>query len=132
MIAQFDQSQTRFSLEKPLFEQMGQIPIDEPENPVPKVPLLKQKKFIILLIAGITVLILVILFIVNAYISQQKKVHTDGTPEETEAASPGSSEPLKRRIDSAQKELKDADPSQQDLVYPTMDYQLRLDSKKER
>jgi hypothetical protein len=125
-----DPNQTKFSLEEPLFEQTGQIP--GPENPevVIKTPLLKQKKFVIALIAVTTILVLAILFIVNAYIAGQKLVQ-EQEPEDTidlQAVDP--KDPIYLRIRSAQQELKDADPSKQDLIYPTMNYDIRLDEKK--
>jgi hypothetical protein len=125
-----DPNQTKFSLEEPLFEQMGQIP--GPENPevVVKTPLLKQKKFIIALIGVVTVLVLVILFVVNAYIASQKRVQDQGEPEASPNTAVDTQHPLYQRIMSAQEELKDADPSEQDLIYPTMNYDIRLDGKK--
>lgn len=125
-----DPNQTKFSLEEPLFEQMGQIP--GPENPEVQVktPLLKQKKFIIALIVIITLFVLFLLFIINAYISQQKLVQEQEPPESTVQQPSDPDHPLYQRIKSAQSELKDADPSKQDLVYPTMDHDIRLDADK--
>lgn len=122
-----DPNQTKFSLEEPLFEQTGQIPQDEILEPQKQKPLLKQKKFVISLIVGVTLLILLLLYLVNAYIESQKLVQDTGTPDATEEAVSGPKHPLLQRIESAQIELKDADPSEQDLVYPTMDYDIRLD-----
>ncbi|MDQ5951365.1 MAG: hypothetical protein QG639_642 [Patescibacteria group bacterium] len=122
-----DPNQTKFSLEEPLFEQTGQIP--GPENPeiVEKTPLLKQKKFVIALIAGVTLLVLIVLFMINAYIASQKRVQEQGPPETTIEQVSDPNHPLYQRIKSAQQELKEADPSEQDLVYPTLDYGIRLE-----
>lgn len=124
-----DPNQTKFSLEEPLFEQMGQIP--EPENPEVKetTPLLKQKKFVIMLIVGVTLVVLGVLYLINSYISQQKLVKDQELPEEVQEPQ-DPDHPLYQRIKSGQQELKDADPSQQDLVYPTLDYGIRLDPDK--
>jgi hypothetical protein len=125
-----DPNQTKFSLEEPLFEQTGQIP--GPENPevIVKTPLLKQKKFIIGLIAAITLLVLVILFIVNAYIAGQKLVQKQEPVDTVNEVVKNPDDPLYQRIKSAQQELKEADPSEQDLIYPTMNYDIRLDEKR--
>lgn len=127
--------QTRFSLEEPLFEPMGQIPVDEPEidpNQEPKTPLLRQKKFVIGLIIGVTILILVILFGVNAYIEQQKRVKPAETPPPEDIVINENDHPLLQRIMIAQQELKEADPSKQDLTYPSMDYSISIDPVKRR
>lgn len=125
-----DPNQTKFSLEEPLFEQMGQIP--GPENPEIKVqtPLLKQKKFIIGLIAVVTLIILLMLYLINAYISGKKLIQDQAPPEFSAGEELQSTDPLYLRIKSAQAELKEADPSEQDLVYPTMNYDIRLDPEK--
>lgn len=124
-----DPNQTKFSLEEPLFEQTGQIP--GPENPEieVKTPLLKQKKFVIGLIVGFTLLVLLILFMVNAYIANQKRVQEQEPPESTTEEVNDPNHPLYLRIKSAQQELKDADPSEQDLIYPTLDYDIKLEDK---
>jgi hypothetical protein len=125
-----DPNQTKFSLEEPLFEQMGQIP--GPENPEVEVKthLLKQKKFVIALIAVVTLLVLIILFVVNEYISRQKRVQQQEPEDSVIEVPENPNHPLYQRIKSAQQELKEADPSEQDLVYPTMDYNISLDEKR--
>ena len=125
-----DPNQTKFSVEEPLFEQMGQMPGPENPEPVVQKPLFKQKKFIIALIAIITLLILVMLFLVNAYINERKRVQEEEPPENVVETPSDPNHPLYQRIKSAQEELKEADPSEQDLVYPTMDYNIRLDPDK--
>lgn len=123
-----DPNQTKFSLEEPLFEQMGGLPPDEnPDEEIKRTPLLRQKKFIIVIIVGFILIVLGLLYLVNAYIQSQKLVQEQAPPEnvETEVANPN--DPLYRRIKSAQQELKEADPSEQDLIYPTMDYDIYLD-----
>lgn len=130
MASHLNNDQTRFSLEEPLFEQMGQLPPEpEPEEVAPKVPLLKQKKFVIGLIAGVTFIVLLLLFAINAYISQQKLVGNIPIPESPTTSVTENNDPLYQRITTAQQELKDADPSGQELVYPALDYNLRIDPK---
>lgn len=125
-----DPNQTKFSLEEPLFEQAGQIPGPENPEPVRKTPLLRQKKFVIALIGVVTVIVLLLLFLINSYIATHKKVQDQAPPESEVETNTGSTDPLYLRIKSAQEELKDADPSEQDLVYPSMDYDIRLDPDK--
>lgn len=126
-----DPNQTKFSLEEPLFEQTGQIPGPENPEPVVRTPLLKQKKFVIALIAGVTLFVLLVLFMLNAYITAQKKVQDEAPPDSQAQPDNTSNDPLYLRIKSAQQELKDADPSEQDLVYPSMDYNIRIDKKED-
>lgn len=121
--------QTRFSLEEPLFEQMGQIPADpEPElEAKPVVPWYKRKKILMLIIIGVTFFILLILFVV-AQLIRQGRLQTLVEPEEsTEITQEQLSDPLLVRILAAEEELKAADPTKRELGYPTMDYQITLD-----
>ncbi|PIY79479.1 MAG: hypothetical protein COY81_02305 [Candidatus Pacebacteria bacterium CG_4_10_14_0_8_um_filter_43_12] len=124
-----DQNQTKFSVEKPLFEPLVQLPEDENPELIVKVPLLKQKRVIIGLIAGLTLMVLAMLFVVNAYI-QNSKLVKNVQPDQTDTASLSANlNPLLLRVMIAQQQLKEADPSKQDLVYPTLDYDIRIDKK---
>ena len=130
MASHLPNDQTRFSLEEPLFEQMGQLPPEPvPDDLPPKVPLLKQKKFVIGLIAGVTVLVLIILFAINAYIIQQKQVKEPEVPTDSGETGSQANDPLLQRILNAQQTLKEADPSSQELVYPVLDNNIRIDPK---
>lgn len=124
-----DQNQTKFSVEKPLFEQMVQIPEDENPEIVVQVPLLKQKRVIIGLIVGLTVVALIILFLVNRYIQNSKLVHTLDTDQPDTATISANVDPLLLRVMTAQQALKEADPAKQDLIYPTLDYDIKIDEK---
>lgn len=131
MASHLPNDQTRFSVEEPLFEQMGHMPAPDVVEVAPKIPLLKQRKFVLGLIAGITVLVLGLLFLINAYIAQQKLVKEPEIPDDPGQTAAGVSHPLLQRIMSSEAELKDADPSGQELVYPALDYKIRIDPKVE-
>jgi ribosomal protein S17 len=131
MASHLPHDQTRFSVEEPLFEQMGHVPEPDVVEIAPRTPLLKQKKFVIGLIAGITIVILGLLFVINAYIAQQKLVKEPDLPDDPGQTTTGISHPLLQRIMSSETELKAADPSGQDLVYPALDYNIRIDPKVE-
>lgn len=126
-MAQSNHDQTRFSLEEPLFEDMVQMPQPEPEDLPPKVPLFKQKKFIIGLIVGITVFVLIILYAINVYIENQKLIGEPELPTDSGQTDVQPTHPLLQRIMIAEEELEMADPSEQELIYPSLDYDIRID-----
>ena len=121
-------SQTQFSLEEPLFEGMTAVPPEPVVEEVkkPKIPWYKQRKLVIAAIAGATLLVIIILFIINMVIeSGRRPVVADPVPLAT--ALPATASAALEKIAVTEAELKDADPNQQQLVFPAVDMSLRLD-----
>jgi len=122
--------QTKFSVEQPLFEQIGALPEPEFVEQDVKPPLLKRRKVVIGLVIGITLLVLLILLLINTIINRSKLVavpEASPTIEETRKVEVG---PLLKRVEVVREELKEADPTKNELVFPTLDYSLRIDPKK--
>ncbi len=123
--------QTKFSVEQPLFEQIGPLPEPEFVEKEIKPPLLKRKKVVIGLIAVVTFLVLLVLLLINMVINSRKKVtvpEASPTIGESRKVEVG---PLLKRVEVAREELKEADPTKNELVFPTLDYSLRIDPKKD-
>lgn len=122
--------QTQFSLEEPMYESLAQLPQEEKkEEPKPKIPLLKQRKFIAGIIIGIIFLVVIILIIVNAVIAQNRRpVAPDVTPLPTNAT--GFSHPIEGKIKMVQEELDTFENDQSTLVNPAVDYTITIDAIK--
>ena len=127
---QFDQ--TQFSLEEPLFQGPAPLP-PEPEKPpeavTPRIPWYKQRRLVILAIAGVSILVLIILFIINMIVAASR-VPIVSDPVSVIEKDPAVSSQLLQRIELTKEELTEADPNQQQLVFPSVDMQVRLDSAK--
>jgi len=123
--------QTQFSLEEPLFEQMGQMPPEEVvEETKPKLPWYKQKKLVAFMIIGTSVVVLLVLFVVAQVIFQGRLPQLIDLDPVEEAVVDRSNHPLMRRILAAERELREADPTKRELGYPTLNYELRLDEQR--
>lgn len=127
-------SQTQFSLEEPLFEQMGQLP-PEPETEEvvkAKIPWYKQKKLLALIITISTIVILLLLFVINQFVLQGRLPGISEIIDREEEVVDRTSHPIMQRIIAADRELQAADPTKRELGYPTLDYTLHLDQPSRR
>lgn len=126
---QYDQ--TQFSLEEPLFEGMVQIPPEpvEPTEEKPKIVWYKQRKLVIAAIIGVTIFVILLLFIINMIIVASRAPFVPDS-EAVLTPTPAVSTELLDRIEATQEELKEADPNQQQLVFPAVDMEIRLDPEK--
>lgn len=125
--------QTQFSLEEPLFENVAALP-PEPEKPKeekPKIPWYKQRKLVILAIVGVSILVLLILYIISMMIAASR-APVVSEPEEVIPVEQRSESQLLRRIEITKDELNEADPNQQQLVFPAVDMDVRLDPERRR
>ncbi len=126
-----DFDQTQFSLEEPMYENLASLPAEpKPVDTTPKVPLFKQKKFIIGAIAGTIVLVVLILVVINTIIANSRKL----TPEEITplpTASPAFSHPIEQKINFVRQELDTFEDDQSTLVNPAVDYTITIDPIKE-
>lgn len=123
--------QTQFSLEEPLFEQMGQMPVEEVVEEIkPKVPWYKRKKLVALVIGGTSLVALLLLFVVAQVIFQGRLPQLiEPDPVEEEVVD-RTNHPLMKRIMAAERELREADPTKRELGYPTLNYELTLDERR--
>ena len=119
-------NQTRFSVEEPIFTDFNvEVPVDE-SNPEQKKPN-KRKK--VLIIGGIVFFVIMLLLIV--FTSRGGPVDIPiFEPEETPVVV--SDDPFEVRINNARLDLEIADPSNQDLTFPPVDMDIRIDKKKRR
>ena len=129
MMKKYSTDQTKFSTEQPLFEPIGAYPEPEFLATNVKPPLLKRRKVVIGLIALVTLIVMLGLFIINLMIENNKKV-TKPEPSPT-IDNPNAVEvtPLLKRVEAAREELKEADPTKNELVFPALDYAVRIDPK---
>lgn len=125
--------QTQFSLEEPLFENVAPLP-PEPEKPkeyTPKIPWYKQRKLVILAIVGVSILVLLILYLISIIVAASR-APVVSKPEEVLPVEQRPESQLLQRIKITRDELNEADPNQQQLVFPAVDMDLRLDPQQRR
>lgn len=118
-------NQTQFSFEEPIFEDTAVYAEEKPvEDAAPKPK--KSKKIVVIAIVGGIVLILglLILIIVSMRNGVEEIVET-----EPEVIVPQELSPLQKRIEDARELLELADPSKQDLAFPPVNMEIRLDQK---
>ena len=120
-------SQTNFSFEEPISSNLN---VDMPvyEKPVEDISNKKNNKKKMIII-GVIIIFFILLILVVA-IKLRKKPTVELIVDEPDSVSRNLG-PLEERIENARMELEIADPSNQDLTFPPVDMELRLD-KKER
>ena len=121
-------NQTQFSAEEPFFEQ----PVALPQSEVvirEKVPFWRRRKTVIFLIITGTALLLLILFGMSVYIENRRRIHGEVPVEITPPPAPSVNEYTKD-VDNLRIELKAADPAEPPLQVPNVDYEIRLDERK--
>lgn len=120
--------QTQFSEEEPLFES----PESHPKNIQPSVAVTppansKHKKMLIIGISIIAIILLIITILALAMGRPKGEVEESITPSPSPAAITESE--MQSRITKLRSDLKEADPTKQDLTFPPVDLELRLDKK---
>lgn len=117
-------NQTQFAFEEPIYEDRNvEMPVEKPveNDPTEKKEVKrKQKAFLAIVILLIFVSALIIL-ITNGKETVEEAVVNDPEKIEEELS------PLMIRIEKLRVELEEADPTKQDLVFPPVDMELRLD-----
>jgi hypothetical protein len=120
-------NQTQFSLEEPIFEDT-EMYAGENEEEIAKIQEViqkrKKKTFIIL---GVVALALTLLILMIVYLYNNNEILSDPDEEELVEVIP-ESDPIIERINAARLELEAADPTKQDLVFPPVNFQLRLEA----
>lgn len=122
-----DANQTRFSVEEPIFTDYNvEIPVDESKQDQVKKPN-KRKK--ILIIGGVVFLVILILLVVLTRGGSPVEIPIFD-PEETPTVV--SDDPFVVRIENAKLDLEIADPANQDLTFPPVDMDIRIDEQQRR
>lgn len=122
-------NQTEFSAEEPLYEKISSP--KKPEEPVLVeekivIPVNNKKKKIMIASGVIFVSLLVIVSILMSG-GGGPVSNGEAEPTPTPAAS-DTRTPLQVRLEELRTELRDADPNQQPLLFPAMDYDISLGS----
>lgn len=132
----FDNSminQTQFSFEEPMRE-TGQPTFETKKNDLQEEANKENKKSkkipIFALFAGIGFL-LVMLGLAAVFMRPRQTTQNITNQTETPTGNkPVVRDPILTRLDNASAELKNADPSKQDLVFPPVNMDIRLDKEK--
>jgi len=117
--------QTQFSFEEPIFEDQAVYTEDKPVVPQDDQPKSNKKVFLIAGIVGLVILILLILVVLLKREAPEEVLkQADIKPDQVEEVGP-----FQARIDDARELLELSDPTKQDLSFPPVDMQIRLDPK---
>lgn len=117
-------NQTQFSFEEPIFENETVYREDKPEDLEQK-PKSRKKLFIIIGVVGfIFIILLLVLVIAMRGRGSTQEVGEDISPVVTKELGP-----IQQRIEDSRELLDIADPAKQDLAFPPVDLELRLDPK---
>jgi flagellar basal body-associated protein FliL len=115
--------QTKFSLEEPIFENQAVYYDEVTEEELLAKRKKKQKFIIIIAIMGILLIVLSLLLVRNG------KGQIIPDEESPSIVVPTEMGPFHQRIKDARELLNLADPTKQDLNFPPIDLQIRLDPK---
>ncbi|MBU0974907.1 hypothetical protein KKD03_04370 [Patescibacteria group bacterium] len=127
-MSKFEQTnQTEFSYEEPIFSGLN---VDLPVEPKQVEPLTNKSKKKKLIIIGAVVFFLAIILLIVIIKSKKPQVEIVGE-EEFEIITRDLG-PFEERIRNARIDLEIADPSNQDLTFPPVDMELRIDKKERR
>lgn len=118
-------NQTQFSFEEPIFANSAVYTEKKPEeNPTQK-PKSKKKLVIIVICVFLILLLLLLLVLASRMRRSTSQVDTD-TPQPVQTEELG---PFQKRIEGARELLELADPAKQDLAFPPVSLDIRLDPK---
>ena len=118
--------QTQFVAEEPLFEQPVKLTaphVSKPENSEPKKP---SKKRVFMLVTMGLFFFLLLLIVIAAAMRRQTSPLDEGEVIEEEQQEK-MIDPFRQRIKDLGAELKAADPTKDDLPFPPVDMDIRLD-----
>lgn len=117
-------NQTQFSFEEPIFENETVYREDKPEDLEQK-PKSKKKLFIIIGVIGFIFIILLLVLVM----AMRGRGSTQEVDEDTNPIVAKELGPIQQRIEDSRELLDIADPAKQDLAFPPVDLELRLDPK---
>lgn len=122
------ENQTQFTVEEPFMEDPLAPPVSN-EAPKPKVPFLKRRKTIVGLLVLTLVISLGLLFGYAQYVAWQRRLSEPPVPVVPTAA-PLQRSSLYEEAQALKGQLKLADPVKQELLFPQIDPELRLEEKR--
>jgi hypothetical protein len=118
--------QTQFAAEEPLFEQPVKIEAPQPTE-APKVePSSKKSTKRIAIVGGLLFFILLIIILLAAAL-RKPSAPTEEEAEFTSEEEQRIMGPFSQRISELENQLELADPSQEDLPFPPVDMEIKLD-----
>ncbi len=117
-------NQTQFSFEEPIFENETVYREDKPEDLEQK-PKSRKKLFIIIGVIGFIFIILLLVLVM----AMRGRGSTQEVGEDTNPVVANELGPIQQRIEDSRELLDIADPAKQDLAFPPVDLELRLDPK---
>lgn len=117
-------NQTQFSFEEPIFENETVYREDKPEDLEQK-PKSRKKLFIIIGVIGFIFIILLLVLVM----AMRGRGSTQEVGEDTNPVVAKELGPIQQRIEDSRELLDIADPAKQDLAFPPVDLELRLDPK---
>lgn len=117
-------NQTQFSFEEPIFENETVYREDKPEDLEQK-PKSRKKLFIIIGVIGFIFIILLLVLVM----AMRGRGSTQEVDEDTNPVVAKELGPIQQRIEDSRELLDIADPAKQDLAFPPVDLELRLDPK---
>lgn len=119
-------NQTQFSFEEPIFE--NPLQYEEEKPPIVEKSKKSKKKLYISIGIVATVFLLLILFVIFLRLRNKN----DATePLKRDPAIEQELGPLQRRIEQSRFLLESADPTKEDLSFPPVNFDLRLDPKED-
>lgn len=121
-------NQTQFSFEEPIFENTAVYADETQKDARQDAPKSKKK----LLIFGLVGCIILVLLIVGLFALRGRNNTSQETTEEAVTIPTQELGPLQQRIQDARDLLNASDPTKQDLSFPPVDLNIRLDPKERR
>lgn len=120
-------NQTKFSFEEPIFADSAVYTEKKPEQDAAPKP--KNNKRVLVVVIGIVLVVLLLLALLMA--SRMRRGVTQVEEDVSEPVEVQELGPLQKRIEEARELLELADPAKQDLAFPPVDLNIRLDPKEE-
>jgi hypothetical protein len=129
-----ESNQTKFSYEKPFFEEIAPLPTEDSPSPEP----MQQKGIIgwirthtVLAAVGVTLLVLLLVLLVLAALFSPRNTMVPTDTNEVVTDTPKQLSPLEQKVQNLKSELNQADPTRGQEPFPPVDLDIRLD-KSER
>lgn len=118
--------QTQFMAESPLLEEVVVTDVAEPVLPESELKQAKQKKLVKILVLAVAVLLITLGIVVLVKLQAKNKSEQTSETEETQLNEVVVG-PFNQRLSELEKELKLADPNQEELPFPPIDAEINLE-----
>lgn len=120
--------QTRFATEEPLLEKPLVVESAVPAGEKPPLPSKKSKLKLALIGVGLFIVLFAIILMIIRFLMPADQRPSTQELEEVEQGAVVKTE-LERRVEEVRDELRAADPAKQDLPFPPVNMEIRLDDK---